>query len=136
MVNIRARLYHLASTPTMLNPNQDTSVDDIFDNIRSTSLIDTPVTAILEPILHCTNRSPSTTKISRHSKLTTTNSETATTTTPRYKIFLTLLRSLSSIPGTVDQYLANKMQEAVDVAVQLKYDRIREESNTENQQFL
>ncbi|GKA95091.1 hypothetical protein Tco_0817129 [Tanacetum coccineum] len=28
------------------------------------------------------------------------------------------------------------MQEAVDVAVQLKYDRIREETNTENQQFL
>ncbi|GJX81556.1 hypothetical protein Tco_0331037 [Tanacetum coccineum] len=44
--------------------------------------------------------------------------------------------ALSSIPGIVDQYLANKMQEAVDVAVQLKYDRIREESNTENQQFL
>ncbi|GJX12582.1 hypothetical protein Tco_0204340 [Tanacetum coccineum] len=43
---------------------------------------------------------------------------------------------LSSIPGIVDHYLANKMQEAVDVAVQLKYDRIREESNTENQQFL
>ncbi|GJV08401.1 hypothetical protein Tco_1346057 [Tanacetum coccineum] len=44
--------------------------------------------------------------------------------------------ALSSIPNIVDQYLANKMQEAVDVAVQLKYDRIREESNTENQQFL
>ncbi|GJY83971.1 hypothetical protein Tco_0497347, partial [Tanacetum coccineum] len=44
--------------------------------------------------------------------------------------------ALSSIPGTVDQYLANKMQEAVDVAVQLKYDRIREESTTANQQFL
>ncbi|GKF15176.1 hypothetical protein Tco_0056638, partial [Tanacetum coccineum] len=44
--------------------------------------------------------------------------------------------ALSSIPGTVDQYLANKMQEAVDVAVQLKYDRIREESSTANQQFL
>ncbi|GKA22291.1 hypothetical protein Tco_0708253 [Tanacetum coccineum] len=28
------------------------------------------------------------------------------------------------------------VEEAVDVAVQLKYDRIREESNTENQQFL
>ncbi|GJU44207.1 hypothetical protein Tco_1201473 [Tanacetum coccineum] len=28
------------------------------------------------------------------------------------------------------------MQEAVDVAVQLKYDKIREESSTANQQFL
>ncbi|GJV11538.1 hypothetical protein Tco_1353079, partial [Tanacetum coccineum] len=44
--------------------------------------------------------------------------------------------ALSSIPGIVDHYLANKVQEAVDVAVQLKYERIREESNTENQQFL
>ncbi|GJX99099.1 hypothetical protein Tco_0356118 [Tanacetum coccineum] len=44
--------------------------------------------------------------------------------------------ALSSIPSTVDQYLAHKMQEAVDVAVQLKYDRIREESSTANQQFL
>ncbi|GJZ34594.1 hypothetical protein Tco_0580411 [Tanacetum coccineum] len=44
--------------------------------------------------------------------------------------------ALSSIPSTVDQYLAHKMQEAVDVAVQLKYDRIREESTTANQQFL
>ncbi|GJW78627.1 hypothetical protein Tco_0140309, partial [Tanacetum coccineum] len=33
-------------------------------------------------------------------------------------------------------YLANKLKEAVDVAVQLKYDRIREESHTKNQQFL
>ncbi|GJX39547.1 hypothetical protein Tco_0252850 [Tanacetum coccineum] len=44
--------------------------------------------------------------------------------------------ALSSIPSTVDQYLAHKMQDAVDVAVQLKYDRIREETTTANQQFL
>ncbi|GJT12809.1 hypothetical protein Tco_0859851 [Tanacetum coccineum] len=44
--------------------------------------------------------------------------------------------ALSSIPGIVDQYLANKLKEAVDVAVQLKSDRIREEAQAENQQFL
>ncbi|GJT80410.1 hypothetical protein Tco_1054752 [Tanacetum coccineum] len=44
--------------------------------------------------------------------------------------------ALSSIPGIVDQYLANKMTKAVDVAVQLKSDRIREEAQAENQQFL
>ncbi|GKA24207.1 hypothetical protein Tco_0710240 [Tanacetum coccineum] len=44
--------------------------------------------------------------------------------------------ALSSIPGIVDQYLENKMKEAVDVAVQLKYERNLEESNTANQQFL
>ncbi|GJU12386.1 hypothetical protein Tco_1134782, partial [Tanacetum coccineum] len=46
------------------------------------------------------------------------------------------LSAFLQIPSTVDQYLANKMQEAVDVAVQLKYDRIREESTSANQQFL
>ncbi|GJU77121.1 hypothetical protein Tco_1274191 [Tanacetum coccineum] len=44
--------------------------------------------------------------------------------------------ALSSIPSIVDQYLANKMKEVVDVAVQLKSDRIREEAQAENQQFL
>ncbi|GJU26196.1 hypothetical protein Tco_1164817 [Tanacetum coccineum] len=44
--------------------------------------------------------------------------------------------ALSSILGIIDQYLANKMKEAVDVAVQLKSDRIREEAQAENQQFL
>ncbi|GJT80399.1 hypothetical protein Tco_1054741, partial [Tanacetum coccineum] len=44
--------------------------------------------------------------------------------------------ALYSIPGIVDQYLATKLKEAVDVAVQLKYDRIREEAHTDNQQFL
>ncbi|GJY62438.1 hypothetical protein Tco_0463095 [Tanacetum coccineum] len=63
----------------MLNPNQYTGVDDIFEqHAEATSLTDTPITAIVEP----------------------------------------------------------SFSEAVDVAVQLKYDRIREESNTENQQFL
>ncbi|GKD14040.1 hypothetical protein Tco_1198447 [Tanacetum coccineum] len=49
------------------------------------------------------------------------------------------VEALSFIPSIVEQYLANKMQEVVevvDVAVQLKYERIREESTTANQQFL
>ncbi|GKA14597.1 hypothetical protein Tco_0694243 [Tanacetum coccineum] len=75
----------------MLNPNQDTGVDDIFEqHAEATSLIDTPVTAIVEPSFTApTNRPP--------------------------------------IPNPL---------EAVDVVVQLKYDKIREESNTANQQFL
>ncbi|GJZ21144.1 hypothetical protein Tco_0558183, partial [Tanacetum coccineum] len=96
----------------MLNPNQDTGVDDIFEqHADATSLIDTPVTAIVEPSFSTPTPNP----------LTETNQ---------------YAEALSSIPGIVDQYLANKMQEVVDVAVQLKYDRIREESNTANQQFL
>ncbi|GJY35332.1 retrovirus-related pol polyprotein from transposon TNT 1-94 [Tanacetum coccineum] len=100
----------------MLNPNQDTGVDAIFgQHAEATSLIDTPVTAIAEPSFSApTNQD-------NFSELKQTNQ---------------YAEALSSIPGIVDHYLANKMQEAVDVAVQLKYDRIREESHTENQQFL
>ncbi|GJV83051.1 hypothetical protein Tco_1522949 [Tanacetum coccineum] len=58
------------------------------------------------------------------------NHPSCTTQTNQYD------EALSSIPSTVDQYLAHKMQEAVDVVVQLKYDRIQEESTTANQQFL
>ncbi|GJY08704.1 hypothetical protein Tco_0375758 [Tanacetum coccineum] len=44
----------------MLNPNQDTGVDDIFgQHAEATSLIDTPVTAIVEPSFSApTNRPP------------------------------------------------------------------------------
>ncbi|GJU77449.1 hypothetical protein Tco_1274519 [Tanacetum coccineum] len=109
----------------MLNPNQDTGVDDIFgQHTEATSLIDTPVTAIMEPSFTAQiNRPPTPLKAleDNFSELRQTNQ---------------YAEALSSIPGIVDHYLANKMQEAVDVAVQLKYDRIREESNTENQQFL
>ncbi|GJV91220.1 hypothetical protein Tco_1539033 [Tanacetum coccineum] len=42
---------------------------------------------------------------------------------------------LSSIPNIVDNYLGSKLKEAVDVAVQLKSDRIREEAQAENEDF-
>ncbi|GJS69990.1 hypothetical protein Tco_0702831 [Tanacetum coccineum] len=95
----------------MLNPNQDTGVDAIFGhNAEATSLVDIPVTAIAEPSFFAP--------------------------TNQFKQTNQYAEALSSIPGIVDQYLANKMKETVDVAVQLKSDRIREESQAENQQFL
>ncbi|GKA08560.1 hypothetical protein Tco_0687891 [Tanacetum coccineum] len=126
--------------------------------------MDTPVTAIMVAIHHCTNQSALQHRISRHSnhnnhqfrhpanhyKLLTTKSSLTLSVLFGFDYRLKALEdnfselrqtnqyaeALSSIPSTVDQYLANKMQEAVDVAVQLKYDRIREESTTANQQFL
>ncbi|GJZ90176.1 hypothetical protein Tco_0662103, partial [Tanacetum coccineum] len=44
--------------------------------------------------------------------------------------------AVSSISGIVDTYLAYKMKEAVDVAVQLQTKRLREEAQAENQEFL
>ncbi|GJT62798.1 hypothetical protein Tco_1006331 [Tanacetum coccineum] len=140
----------------MLNPNQDTGVDAIFGhNAEATSLVDIPVTAIAEPSIPCTNQSSSNTDSSLHSITTNTNPDTGYTQAPYFQISTGSLfgfdnrlkalednfsefkqtnqyaEALSSIPGIVDQYLANKMKEAVDVAVQLKSDRIREEAQAE-----
>ncbi|GJV91171.1 hypothetical protein Tco_1538984 [Tanacetum coccineum] len=119
----------------MLNPNQDTGVDAIFrQHAEAIALIDIPVTSIAEPSFFApTNRPPTPNplfiQLQQPPILTLT-------TTPSSLLQNLPDFALSSIPGIVDQYLANKIQEAVDVAVQLKYDRIREEANTKNQQFL
>ncbi|GJR44312.1 hypothetical protein Tco_1312415 [Tanacetum coccineum] len=147
----------------MLNPNQDTGVDDIFgQHTEATSLIDTPATAIMEPSFTAqTNRPPTPNPLVLQIQQPPIQTPATTTSSSLQNLpnFASLFgfdyrlkalednfselrqtnqyaEALSSIPGIVDQYLANKMQEAVDVAVQLKYDRIREESNTANQQFL
>ncbi|GKC46823.1 hypothetical protein Tco_1064545 [Tanacetum coccineum] len=147
----------------MLNPNQDTGVDDIFEqHAEATSLTDTPVTAIVEPSFSAPTNHPPTPNplvIQLQQPPILTPATTPSSSLQNLPNFASLFgfdyrlkslednfselrqtnqyaEALSSIPGIVDQYLANKMQEAVDVAVQLKYDRIREESNTENQQFL
>ncbi|GJY45424.1 hypothetical protein Tco_0434487 [Tanacetum coccineum] len=43
---------------------------------------------------------------------------------------------VSLIPSIVDNYLASKMKEAVDVVVQLQINKFREEAQVENQEFL
>ncbi|GJT28221.1 hypothetical protein Tco_0908496 [Tanacetum coccineum] len=137
----------------MLNPNQDTGVDAIFgQHAEATSLIDTHVTANRPP-----TPNPLVTQLQQPPILTpATTTSSSLQNLPNFASLFGFdyrlkalednfselrqtnqyAEALSSIPGIVDHYLANKMQEAVDVAVQLKYDRIREESNTENQQFL
>ncbi|GJV96328.1 hypothetical protein Tco_1547905 [Tanacetum coccineum] len=147
----------------MLNPNQDTGVDDIFrQHTEATSLIDTNVTAIMEPFFtEQINRPPTPHPIIIQPQQLPIMSPATTTSSLLQNLpnFASLFgfdnrlkalednfsefrqtnqyaEALSSIPSTVDQYLAHKMQEAVDVAVQLKYDRIQEESSTANQQFL
>ncbi|GJS44453.1 hypothetical protein Tco_0569496 [Tanacetum coccineum] len=147
----------------MLNPNQDTGIDDIFGQYtEATSLIDTHVTAIMEPSFTTQiNRPPTPHPIIIQPQQLPILTPATTTSSSLQNLpnFASLFgfdhrlkalednfselrqtnqyaEALSSIPSTVEQYLANKMQEAVDVAVQLKYERIREESSTANQQFL
>ncbi|GKE73539.1 hypothetical protein Tco_1535580, partial [Tanacetum coccineum] len=44
--------------------------------------------------------------------------------------------AVSSILGIVDTYLANKMNEAIKITVQLQSDRLRNESQAENEDFI
>nr|GEU69968.1 hypothetical protein [Tanacetum cinerariifolium] len=44
--------------------------------------------------------------------------------------------AISSIPSIVNNYLASKIKEAVDVAVQLQTNKLREEAQAKNQEFL
>ncbi|GJX13887.1 hypothetical protein Tco_0205645, partial [Tanacetum coccineum] len=44
--------------------------------------------------------------------------------------------SISSIPDIVNEYLGSKMKEAVDVVIQLKSNKIKEEAQAKNQEFL
>ncbi|GJZ53560.1 hypothetical protein Tco_0608445 [Tanacetum coccineum] len=44
--------------------------------------------------------------------------------------------AVSSILGIVDAYLANKMQEAIKTAVQLQFDRLKDEAQAENADFI
>ncbi|GJR47496.1 hypothetical protein Tco_1315599 [Tanacetum coccineum] len=46
------------------------------------------------------------------------------------------VEDVSSISGIVDQCLASKMKEAMDVAVRLQSNKLKEEANAENQEFL
>ncbi|GJR64534.1 hypothetical protein Tco_0010599 [Tanacetum coccineum] len=144
----------------MLNQNQDTGVDDIFEpHAEATSLTDTPVTAIVEPSFSAPTNHPPTPNplvIQLQQPPIQTPATTTSSSLQNLPNFASLFsfdyrlkalednfselkqtnqyaEALSSIPGIIDQYLANKMKEAVDVAVQLKYDRILEESNTANQ---
>ncbi|GKA04155.1 hypothetical protein Tco_0676936 [Tanacetum coccineum] len=45
-------------------------------------------------------------------------------------------KAISSIPGIINEYLGSKMKEAVDVAIQFKSNKLREEAQAENQEFI
>ncbi|GKB70512.1 hypothetical protein Tco_0931924 [Tanacetum coccineum] len=54
----------------------------------------------------------------------------------KFKQINQFAEAVSSIPGIVDTYLASRMKDAVDVAVLLQSNKLKEESQAENQEFL
>ncbi|GKC88026.1 hypothetical protein Tco_1148675 [Tanacetum coccineum] len=45
-------------------------------------------------------------------------------------------KAVSSIPGIVDNYLASKMKDEVNVVIQLQSNKLREEAQADNEEFL
>ncbi|GJW34257.1 hypothetical protein Tco_0054289 [Tanacetum coccineum] len=146
-----------------INPSTDEGIDSVLNqNTQSDALVNIPVTATTEtPPTMTTTFQPPFPNI--HSLQQTPNLSTSTTfpTTnfPEIPNFASLfgfeqrvssleielsklkqtnqfVKVVSSIPGIVDNYLASKMKEAVDVAVKLKSNKLREEAQAENQDFI
>ncbi|GKE45918.1 hypothetical protein Tco_1473202, partial [Tanacetum coccineum] len=147
----------------MLNPSPDTSIDSIFNfNTESTSLIDVPVTTITKPpLLSATTLPPPPTPLITHLQQTLVPTpatipssslidfpnfgslfgsdhrlKTMENNFSEFKQTNQFAAAISLIPGIVDTYLANKMSEAVKTAVRLQSDRLRDEAQAENEDFI
>ncbi|GKD41027.1 hypothetical protein Tco_1261234 [Tanacetum coccineum] len=147
----------------MLNPSLDIRIDSLFNvNTESTSLIDVLVTTFAEPtLLSITTLLPPPTPLITHLQQTPvptppTVPSSSLQDLPNFGSLFgfdhrlkTLENSfskfnqtnqfaavVSSIPGIVDAYLANKMHEAIKTDVQLQSKRLRDEAQAENADFL
>ncbi|GJZ76156.1 hypothetical protein Tco_0640621 [Tanacetum coccineum] len=130
----------------MLNPNPDTGIDSILNlNTESTSLVDVPVTTNVEmPPSSVTTLPPPPITLIQPLQQTPVFTPTIVSSTSlqnlptfgslfkfedrvkaleddflEFKQTNLFAEAVSSIPGIVDTYLANKMNEAVKAAVQL-----------------
>ncbi|GJY14692.1 hypothetical protein Tco_0385114 [Tanacetum coccineum] len=119
----------------MLNPSPDTGIDYIFNlNTESISLVDVPVTTIVEtPLLSATTLPPPPINLIPHPQQTPIPTPV---TVPSSSLQDLHSFAVSSIPGIVDAYLANKMNDAVKTTVQLQSDRLRDEAQAENTDFI
>nr|GEZ63737.1 hypothetical protein [Tanacetum cinerariifolium] len=131
-------------------------------NIESTSLVDVPVTTNDEiPPLSVTTLPPPPIPLIQHVQQTSVTTPTIASSTSLQNLptfgslfkFEDRIKSLeddflefnqtnlfveavSSIPGTVDKYLANQMNETIKAVVQLQSDRLRDEVKGENEDFV
>ncbi|GKE89840.1 hypothetical protein Tco_1567315, partial [Tanacetum coccineum] len=114
-----------------INPSPDTCIESILNpnaavSVTHSSAIIIPQTPI--PIIQPQQQT--------HNSTTTTTIPTTTVLEIPNKQTNQFAKALSSIMGIVDKYLATKVKDTVDVAVQLKSNKLREEAQAENQDFL
>ncbi|GKC53296.1 hypothetical protein Tco_1076041, partial [Tanacetum coccineum] len=113
----------------MLNPSPGTGIDSLFT--ESPSLVDVTVITIDDPpLLSTSTLLPPPTTLITHMK------QTLVPTPATFKQTNHFAKAVSSILGIVDAYLANKMHEAVKTVVQLQSERLRDEAQAENADFL
>ncbi|GKC32233.1 hypothetical protein Tco_1039527, partial [Tanacetum coccineum] len=103
----------------MLNPSPDTGIDSIFNlNTESTSLVDVPITTIAEtPLSSATTLPPPPVPLITHLQQTLVPPPT---TVPSSSLQDLPNFAVSSIPGIIDTYLANKMNETKIIKEQVK----------------
>ncbi|GJW88253.1 hypothetical protein Tco_0163593 [Tanacetum coccineum] len=145
-----------------INP-EDMSIDSKSTlNTEATSLVDVPVTTIPKPpFVSATTLPPPPTPLITHMQkipvpTPTTIPSTSLQDLPKFGSLFGFdhrLKTLetdffefkqtnqfaevvSSIPGIVNAYLANKMHEAIKTVVQLQPERLRDEAQAENKNFL
>ncbi|GJU70940.1 hypothetical protein Tco_1262345 [Tanacetum coccineum] len=147
----------------MLNPKPDTGIDSIFTlNTKATSLVDESVTTIAAPpLVSATTLPPPPTPLITHMRHTPVPTPTTVPSSSlqdlpnfgslfgfdyklktletdffEFKQTNQFAKAVSSIPGIVDAYLANKMNEAVKTTVHMQSNRLRDESQAKNEDFL
>ncbi|GJU95942.1 hypothetical protein Tco_1320698 [Tanacetum coccineum] len=146
-----------------ISPTTDEGIDSILNpRTESTTLVNVPISVATETPATTTTIPPPlfpVTQSSQQTPVTTTTTTYPSTTPPPIPNFASLFgfnqrvtalesdlsklkqsnpfaEAISSIPGIVNEYLGSKMKEAVDVAIQLKSNKLREEAQAENQAFL
>ncbi|GJV24238.1 hypothetical protein Tco_1376933 [Tanacetum coccineum] len=144
----------------------DTGIDSLLNpNTQSTTLVNVPVIVAtkISPSSATPIPSPPTSVIhlqqQQESTLDPTTTTNPTTSVPTILDFASLFKfetwvstlerdlsefkqtnqfasAISSIPDVVDAYIANKMQEVVNVSIQLQTNKLKEEAQAENQEFI
>ncbi|GJR60475.1 hypothetical protein Tco_1502637 [Tanacetum coccineum] len=147
----------------MINPNPNTGIDFILNlNTESTLLVDVPIMtnaemppssvttlppppiSFIQPLQQTPVPTPIMVPSTSLQNLPTFSSvfkfkdrvKALEENFSEFKQTNSFAESVSSIPGIVDKYLANQMNEAVKAVVQLQSDRLREAAQAEKQDFI
>nr|GEU29832.1 hypothetical protein [Tanacetum cinerariifolium] len=118
---------------SMLNLNSDEGIESIF---ASTSQMDVQTPTLVASL-------PMSAPTTTHSTIATITQQAPTphTTAPKanFSEFMQtnqFARAVSFIPRIVHRYMDQRMNEAVKVAIQIQFDRLRDEAEKENDEFL